>query len=101
LERLSILAVAIVLLALIKAQGAGGIEFGREPEVPPEGRNQTRFTGRADHVNTRLSTTIYRGNVSIAFPDAMIVLTADEVIEHHETHELTVSGKVRLQLDSQ
>ena len=96
---LLIFAGAIVLVALIKAQGAG-IEFGREPGVPPHGRNQTRLTGRADHVTTSLGTTVYRGNVKIWFPDAGIVLSTDEAVSNDETHELTFSGNVRLKLDT-
>jgi lipopolysaccharide assembly outer membrane protein LptD (OstA) len=93
---LSALAV-VVLAALVEAQG---VAFGRVAGLPPDG-GQTQFTARADYHVPGSAT--YRGNVVISFPDAKVVVNADEVTVvtvNDETKELTFSGNVRLRLDS-
>jgi lipopolysaccharide assembly outer membrane protein LptD (OstA) len=72
----------------------GPIDFGRTA------RQGTAFQGRADTGETVGRVTTYRGNVTISFPDTRAVLRADEVIFDEAAKQLTLNGKVHLQLDS-
>jgi lipopolysaccharide assembly outer membrane protein LptD (OstA) len=76
-----------------------GIGFGRFGDIPG-GRGTTTFTGRADRTEYVGGVTTHRGNVSIFFENSHLLVQADEVAYAESSNEWTLSGNVRLKLDT-
>ena len=95
---LALAAFVIGLVTLVDGRQPGPIEFGRVGGVPA-GR-ATTFTGRADESERAGKVTIYRGNVSIVFPDSHLRIQADEATYAQGTTALSLNGNVRLTLDA-
>jgi lipopolysaccharide assembly outer membrane protein LptD (OstA) len=85
------LAVSFVSLG---PQRASEVVFSRSASDPG-----TRYTGIANSRTQEGAVNIYRGNVSLRFPEAQITIYADEARHDQDTKEFTVSGKVRVQYD--
>ena len=96
--------VAIMMpgFSAVSGQPSGGLEFGREPGVKADGskKQETRYRGRSDSIVETPSATAYRGNVVVRFPDAHMVLRADEMMSTAGSSEITLTGSVRVMLDS-
>jgi lipopolysaccharide assembly outer membrane protein LptD (OstA) len=117
-RRRSTLTLALVLVGLTMVFGQATAVGTQQVSLPPArqaadlaalqgpatfGRtssNGTTFTGHADTAEPVGRVTTYRGHVIIAFPDTRAILQADEVAYDTATKELTLSGHVRLKLDS-
>src|SRR5262245_34577009 len=54
------------------------------------------YEGTADSLTRDGSVEIYRGNVTISFPDGRIVIHADEIQSNMKTKNLALKGNVRI-----
>jgi lipopolysaccharide assembly outer membrane protein LptD (OstA) len=97
-------ALAIILTALALAPSHAQDqrpEFGRVPGLGPDGKPQgTAFTGRADTTEVIGDVITVRGNVTLVFPGAQLVLRADQASFDPVSKELTFTGNVQVKLDS-
>ena len=95
-------AVVLVLLLLVlpatfaEAPRQGRIRLGRV-EGTASGGHGTTFSGEGDMQPAKPG--LYR-NVILAFPEAHIVVRADAMIFPEGATEFTLSGKVRVTLDT-
>ena len=96
-----LLAVLLATVAFDSAPEVHGQQSEQRIFGRGTGRRATIFGGRADRIETvSPQETRYLGNVSIFFQDANIVLQADEVTLDRASEQLTVTGNVRVILDS-
>jgi hypothetical protein len=75
-----------------------GMGAGFSRRVSADGRSA--YEGRADTIERGGPVTTYRGNVSMAFPDASIRVIADEAVFNADGTEVALSGNVRIVLDT-
>jgi len=78
------------------APNQGPVSFGRRKMGVP---NESVFSGRADDSSHAAQGWTYRGHASLTFPDAHIVVKADEMVWNG--NEVSLTGNVRIALDSQ
>ena len=87
----------VPLTPLTGIPAPNGVGFSRIVTAAP-GHGRSAYQGRADTVELGGKVTTYRGNVSVAFPDSNIRVTADQAVLNG--NEMEFSGNVRLVLNS-